>query len=332
MPAFEYSALDATGKTRRGTLEADSPRQVRQQLREQGLFPQTVQEVSGDRQGRTAGPAAHSNGKGRPRRSQSLSAEGLSLLTRQLATLLAAGLTVEAALSAAAEQSEQRGTQRLILALRARVREGQPLAAALAEFPRAFPELYRATVAAGEEAGRLPGVLERLADYVETRQGLNQRIQLALFYPALLTLLSIAVVVGLLTFVVPQITRVFDQLGSELPPLTQTMIATSDWLKHWGGWLLAGLGAAGLLLRLLLRRPEARLGFDQLRLRLPLAGRLLRHRTGHPQGSRRQRHRPLAGRHPPVPAHHRAAHCRRRGLRTASRPARARRQSAGTRV
>jgi len=213
MAAFEYSALDARGRTRKGLIESDGPRQARAQLREQGLTPLELNPV------RTA--EKDGAGVSMASRFQSLGPTDLALVTRQLATLLGAGLPIDVALAALIRQAENHRVRRIMTGVRAKVVEGQTLASGLAAFPRAFPDLYRATVAAGEESGHLDAVLERLADYTESRQALTQKIQLALFYPALLTLMAVAVVIGLLVYVVPQVVQVFLQMNQVLPPLTQ---------------------------------------------------------------------------------------------------------------
>ncbi len=264
MAAFQYRALTAQGATQRGVVEGDSPRQARQHLREQGLLPVEVWAV--------VGPSSplHS-----PLHRETLSATALALVTRQMATLISAGLPVEEAVGGVARQSETTKSGRLLAAVRAKVMEGHSLAAALDEFPRAFPSLYRATVAAGEQAGHLAPVLERLADYTEGRQALQQRVLLALFYPLLLTGVAAAIVVGLLTYVVPQVTQIFVSLRQELPLLTRWLIQTSDFLQHYGGLLLGGIGIALWGVRQLWQRPRVQRAMAGGMLRLPVVGPLL---------------------------------------------------------
>ncbi|MDX1606160.1 MAG: type II secretion system inner membrane protein GspF [Candidatus Competibacterales bacterium] len=266
MPAFHYQALDAAGRSRKGLLEGDTARQVRQQLRGQGLTPVAVSEV-GDRPGARRSPA---------RRGLRLGAAERVLVMRQLATLIGAGLPIEQALAGVARESERPRVGGLLLALRARVTEGHALAAAIAEFPRAFPEIYQATVAAGEQSGHLALTLERLADYAEARQQLQQKIGLALIYPLLLTLVAGLIVAGLLAYVVPQVVQVFANTRQTLPWLTRALIALSNGLRDHGGWLLLGLAVAGLGGGHVLRRPAPRLALHHALLRLPLAGRLIR--------------------------------------------------------
>src|SRR5690606_21119625 len=227
MAAFEYLALDARGRQQKGVLEADSARQVRQLLRERQLAPLEVRATRVREQAE----------RGRFSLARGLSARDLALVTRQLATLVQAALPIEEALRAAAAQSGSPRIQSMLLAVRARVLEGHSLASSLREFPSAFPELYRATVAAGEHAGHLGPVLEQLADYTEQRQQSRQKIQLALLYPVILMCASLAIVAFLLGFVVPDVVKVFIDSGQTLPLLTRGLIALSDLVKHWG-WLM----------------------------------------------------------------------------------------------
>lgn len=267
MGAFEYTALDTRGRENKGVMEGDTARQVRQQLREQGMVPLAVQAVV-EREGRRAGGSFASR--------RGISATDLALITRQLATLVRSGLPLEESLRTVSRQTEKARIKSMILAVRSRVTEGHPLATGLGEFPRAFPELYRATVAAGEQSGHLDAVLERLADYTEKRQQLRQKIQLAMFYPALLTLMAIAVTVGLLTYVVPEVVQVFEGIGQELPWLTRTLIAASDFLRDYGLYLLLGIVAATVGFNRVLRVEAHRWRFHAMLHRLPLVARLMR--------------------------------------------------------
>jgi general secretion pathway protein F len=266
MPAFEFTALDASGRQHKGVLEGDSPRQVRQQLRERQWTPLSVQEVAA-REAKAARGFSLRRG---------VAAGDLALMTRQLATLVRSGLPLEESVRAVSQQTEKARLKSMLLGVRARVMEGHTLAAGLAEFPHVFPELYRATVGAGEQSGHLDVVLERLADYTESRQQLGQKIQLALFYPAMLTLLAISVVVLLLTYVVPQVVQVFENIGQELPLLTRGLIAVSDFMRDYGLALLVLLGIAGGVLAWLLRKPGPRRQWHRLLLRTPLVARLVR--------------------------------------------------------
>jgi len=267
MGAFEYTALDNRGREKKGVLEGDAARQVRQQLREQGWVPLAVQEVA-QREARRSKRAGILQ--------RGISATDLALLTRQLATLTRAGLPLEECLRAVSQQTEKARIKSMLLAVRSRVMEGHTLAAGLADFPNIFPELYRTTVEAGEQSGHLERVLERLADYTENRQLMRQKIQLAVFYPALLTLVAILVVGGLMTYVVPQVVQVFDNIGQQLPPLTRGLIAISDFLRNYGLFilLLVVLGVIGF--SYLLRNVGVRRSFHRFLLTVPMISRLER--------------------------------------------------------
>ena len=266
MGAFEYSALDARGKERKGVLEGDTARQVRQQLRDKGMTPLTVDAVT-QRESRSSGGLQLRGG---------VSATELALLTRQLATLVHAALPLEEALQTVARQSERPRLQSMLLAVRSKVMEGHTLADALGDFPQVFPELYRTTVAAGEMSGHLEIVLERLADYTEKRQQMRQKIMLAMFYPTILTVIAILVTVALLTYVVPEVVKVFDNIGQELPLLTRGLIAVSDFLRDYGLVLLVLLVLMGVGFSYLLRNPVMLFHWHRKVMRLPLIGRLIR--------------------------------------------------------
>ncbi len=264
MPAFAYQALDASGKTLRGVLQGDTARAVRASLRERGLNPLAVDAV------------VETHDHAFTLRRRSLSGAQLAMLTRQLSTLVGAGLPIDEALAALSEQDDNDRQRALTVALRARVMEGASLAQAMGAFPDSFPEIFRATVAAGEQSGHLQGVLEKLADYAEARDALKQKLFAALTYPLLLTVVAIAVVSGLLAWVVPQIVGVFQNMQQTLPLATRALMALSALMRDWG-WLLIVLiilGAVGV--RMALRREHMRYRWHQLLLRLPLFGRLTR--------------------------------------------------------
>jgi len=267
MPAFDYSALNAKGRREKGVLEGDTARQVRQLLRDQGLTPLDVEEIARRRESSSA--------PGRVRFHR-IAAADLALLTRHLATLLRAGAPLEEALANVARQSRRNRIKSVVLAVRSRVMEGHSLAAGLADFPGVFPELYRATVDAGEESGHLEGVLDRLADYTEARQVMRQKVGTALFYPALLTTMALLVLAGLLGYVVPQVVQVFNNLNQELPLLTRGLIRLSELVRDYG--LLAGgaLLLALVVARQLLKREALRYKAHRLLLRLPVIGSLAR--------------------------------------------------------
>ncbi len=264
MPAFEYQALDAAGRRCRGMLEADSARQARQTLREQGLSPLQVEAVA---EGGTGG---------RGRRRTRLPADELALVTRQLATLLLTGAPLADALGTALRQARAPRVQRVLAGVRARVVEGRGMAAGMADFPAVFDDVFRATVAAGEQSGHLDTVLARLADYTESRQALQARVQQALIYPSVLVVMALAILAGLLGYVVPKIVQVFTTMHAQLPLLTRMLIAVSGFLRGWWPLLLAGVVALALGTRALLRRPGPRAAWQRFVLRLPFFGRLTR--------------------------------------------------------
>jgi len=265
MAGFRYEALDDSGKVQRGVLEVDSPRHARKVLRDRGLWTLSVD------------PLAGAKGAPRGRRLRgALPASDLALLLRQFATLLDAGLTLEASLDALIEQADTQAQRELLAGVRAEVLAGQSLSRAMERYPRAFPELYRSSVAAGEQSGRLAEVLARLADFAEAREALRSRITLAFLYPALVTLVAVAVVAALLAYVVPQVVAVFQNTHQTLPWLTRALIATSDLARAWGVYALAGFLVLGWLGWRVLRVPSARFRAQSFLLSLPLAGPLIR--------------------------------------------------------
>ncbi|HEV7631869.1 MAG TPA: type II secretion system inner membrane protein GspF [Steroidobacteraceae bacterium] len=266
MGAYEYTALDAGGKERKGVIEGDTPKHVRSLLRERELLPVAVAEVAQKEARRQRG---FSLGRG-------ASAADLSLLTRQLATLVKAGLPLEEALLAVSQQTEKPRIQSILLGVRSRVTEGHTLASGFGDFPRVFPEIYRATVAAGEQSGHLDNVLERLADYTESREVMQQKILGALLYPIVLTVMCFSIVSILLVYVVPKVVDVFENTSAKLPLLTQLLVAVSGFLREYGIWLVVALVVAGVLLWRWLQNPAVRRRSHLVQLRLPLVGRLTR--------------------------------------------------------
>jgi general secretion pathway protein F len=266
MGAYQYVAVDAGGKEHRGVLEGDTPRHVRQLLRDRQLLPVEVAEV--ETRERTA------------RRHWSLrrgiSGLDLALLTRQLATLVRAGLPLEEALLAVSEHTEKARLKSIILGVRAKVLEGQTLAVGLDDFPHAFPTVYRATVSAGEHAGQLDAVLERLADYTESRHSLRQKISHAMIYPIVLTGLALFIVGLMLIYVVPKVVAVFESTGQELPVLTRALIALSGFMQTWWLALLVLIPLLVLGVRRLLRREAARRRLHWWLLKAPVVGRVTR--------------------------------------------------------
>jgi general secretion pathway protein F len=264
--AFEYVALDQAGKQSKGLLEGDTPKHVRQILRDRNLLPVSVTEVA-QREARRQRSFSFRRG---------MSSGELALITRQLASLSQSGLPLEEALLAVAQQNDQPRTKSILLGVRAKVMEGHSLADGFSEFPQAFPELYRATVAAGEQSGHLDVVLERLADYTEARQELRQRVTNALVYPIALVVMAVGIIAFMLATVVPKIVNVFENTAAELPALTTGMIATSDFLRDYWPLLLIGFGLLSWLAWWVLQKEGPKRRYHLLLLRLPIVGRLTR--------------------------------------------------------
>ena len=277
MAAYAFQALNASGRKTKGVIEADTERQVRAQLREQGLIPVAVElaeEGTSPRSGTGsgAGPAPLL----KRLQTRGVGAADLALITRQLATLVSAALPIEQALFAVSEQTDKPRLQKLIMAVRSKVVEGYSLAEAMSEYPHVFDKLFTAMVAAGERSGHLDEVLNRLADYTEQRNRLKGQLVQALVYPTILTLVAISVIIFLLVSVVPQIVEQFSGLDQELPPTTTFLLAVSGFLQNYGlfllGIILVGLVVGGQLLR----KPSRRDKFDALLLKVPLVGRVIK--------------------------------------------------------
>ena len=273
MPAFEYVALDARGKEKKGVAEGDTARQVRQILRDKGMMPLQIEAARGRKEPKegSAKPAFMSQLFAR-----GISATELALITRQLATLIQAALPLEEALASVANQSEKPRIKTMIYAVRSKVMEGHTLAAGLAEFPKVFPQLYRATVDAGEQSGHLDTVLERLADYTENQQELQGKVRQALIYPAFLSIFAIAIVFFLMTNIVPKVVETFDDIGQDLPGLTKTLIAISDFFLAYGGLLLVGLVLAGFGFKYLMTKENWQERWHLLLFRIPVISKLVR--------------------------------------------------------
>lgn len=271
MPAYEYTALNPRGRQERGLVEGDTPRHARQQLRDRGLTPLDVVQVS-----EKAGKPGNQPPAGLGGRRAGVSSAELALFTRQLATLVRSGLPLDEALAAVSEQSESKKVKRIALGVRSGVVEGTTLAVSLNQFPNAFPPLFRATIEAGEHSGKLDHILERLADYVERRQAMQQKIMLATVYPAILTIVAISVVVLLLTFVVPQVVGVYTDMNQQLPFLTRALIAMSDFIRHWGLAVVGLLVLAGIVFNRAMRSDNFKRSVHRFMLRVPLMGRLTR--------------------------------------------------------
>ncbi len=265
MPAYQFIAVDTAGKQHKGVLEGDSARQIRQQLRDKTWMPIAVEPVEDSKTSET----------GKRWFEAGLSAYDLALMTRQLAVLIAAAIPLEEVLRAVAKQTEKRHVQSLLLSVRSKVMEGHSFAQALKQ-SGSFPPLYIATIAAGERSGHLELILEQLADYTENRFTMQKKIQGALIYPILLMLMSFAIVMGLMTFVVPDIVKVFENSEQALPLLTRVMMGASAFIVAAWPIMLAATVLAIFLLRRFVRTEAGRYALDRWILRLPLMGKLSR--------------------------------------------------------
>ncbi|CEO40595.1 general secretion pathway protein GspF [Photobacterium kishitanii] len=269
MAAFEYKALDAKGRQKKGVLEGDTSRQVRQQLREQGLVPVEVNQTSGQGKKTAAAPSKLTFRRG-------ISTNELALITRQLATLVQASMPLEECIKAVAEQNEKPRLKNILLAVRSRVVEGYTLADSMAEYPHVFDQLFRAMVAAGEKSGHLDSILNRLADYSENRQKMRSKLQQAMIYPLMLTLVAVSVVAFLLATVVPKIVDQFVQMNQGLPAITEVLLAASNFVQHWGLLVVIAIVAMITLIKTALKKPAFRMKWDRTILRVPVIGKVAR--------------------------------------------------------
>jgi len=268
MPAYRYEAVDALGSSSKGVVHAESPRAARSDLRSRGLVPLVIDLITGESSAQRNSLAYWFGDK--------LSTTELALFTRQLASLLEAKLPLEQAFSALMEQSERPYVRELVASVRAEVMGGASFSDALSRHPRDFADIYRALVASGEHIGQLSSVLSRLADFVERRNALVQKVRLAFTYPAIVTAVAFAIVIFLLTYVVPQIVSVFANTKQQLPFLTLAMLSLSGFVRHWG-WLVALLtGLAFIGWRRALRDPAVKMRWHRWLLTAPLYGRFER--------------------------------------------------------
>lgn len=265
MPAFEYLVLDDRGRTRTGVLQGETPRQVRKRLRDLGWSPLSLRELE-----------AGANRRRGIRIIHGISDADRAMVFRQLGTMVRAGIAVADALRLVARQATKGRLERILLGVHGRVVEGKSLGASIGDLPHIFPEIYSATVAAGERTGQLVEALDRLAEYAERRQQLRQKTLMALLYPVLLTIVATLAVAGLLGYVVPEVVQVFVSIGQELPWLTRTLIVVSTFLQHWGVWLFVAGIMVVIGLRYLLRSRELRAKAHRALLQLPLVSRVVR--------------------------------------------------------
>lgn len=263
MKTYRYQAVDNKGKSLSGLLEMDSAKAVRQHLRDKGLIPVTVESQTRNKKDKAAWQ-------------KKIKVRDLALLTRQLATLIAAKLPIEQSLQGVSEQSENKHVKTLLLNLRTKVLEGHSLAHAIKQFSESFPPLYCATIEAGEHSGKLDVVLNRLADHTEQQQVMKQKVQQALIYPSVMTVISIGIIIFLLSFVVPKIIGVFNSTGQTLPQLTQTLLIISDFFANYGLYTLIGLIGGAISFKQALKQKTLRIRYDHFLLKIPLLSYLIR--------------------------------------------------------
>ena len=261
MGAYQYQALKKSGQLSKGVIEADSERQARQMLREQGLIPTQILTLKN---------------ASLTKRKDKLSSQDLSLFTRQLATLLGAGIPVEESLRGVSEQTEKDSIRRMIIGVRSKVMEGYSLAQAMGEYPYVFPHIYCTTVSSGEQTGRLDIVLEKLANYTENQQEIKQKIQQALIYPSLMIVISMAIISFLLAFVVPKIIDVFTSSGQSLPTMTIALIYISHFTKSYGIYIICMALVLMLITKRSLANPALRLKWHGILLKLPIVSYLVK--------------------------------------------------------
>ena len=266
MASFSYKAFDANGKEVKGFFEADSARQVRQYIRDQGFSPLSVEESE---QSKKSNQPNHVS-------NQSLTASENALFTRQLSTLISSGTPLEEALLTISQHSEKQKTKSLVLSVRSALLEGQSLSNSFANFPKAFDELYCSTVDAGEQSGHLEAVLERLADYSEARQETMQKVKVAMFYPAILLLMAVLIVSGLLAYVVPQVVQVFDGNEQKLPYLTVAILALSDFLQANWLYLLVGIMGTIFVYKQALKNELVQTQNDLFLLKIPVIKKFIK--------------------------------------------------------
>jgi general secretion pathway protein F len=273
MTAYSYKALNEDGKTVKGLLEGDSERHVRSLLRAQRLKPLEVVSASG-----VADKSENSKESisffPKPKGGK-LNTRELCMVTRQLASLVKSGLPLDEALHACAKQTQKTKVKRVILQVRTKVLEGFSLAQALGDNPAAFDDMYRALVRAGEGSGYLSQVLERLAEYTQSSQVLKQRIKMAMIYPIVMLIVSLGVIIGMMVFVVPELTGIFAQNKTELPALTKGLIATSNFFVNYGLFLLVAIVVAVFGFKQYLRSEKNQRKWDEFKLKLPVLGELI---------------------------------------------------------
>lgn len=265
MDAFEYSSLDQSGKNKTGIIQADTEKHVRQLLRDQNLIPVKIEKLD----------ATIDSDVGKKHNTKLRNGE-LPIVIRQLSTLLKAGLPLDEALSTIIEQSDHKNSKKIIITLRAKLMEGHSLAYAMDLFPKAFDELITTSVEAGEQSGHLDEVLLRLAEYLEQRQDMSKQSWMALLYPIILIVTSIAVVSGLMVFIVPKVIQVFENNNAELPMITRALVALSDWVRDYGLVMLVVTMVAIVSFILALQNKDFKFKWHKFLLKLPIMGGFIR--------------------------------------------------------
>lgn len=265
MAVYEYQALAKTGKTVRGTIDADTPAAARRKLREQDLHPTRVEATF------------EKNAGGREERGAGIGRIGqrdLALMTRQIAVLLKAGMPLVEALTALIAQTSNPRLRKIIFDVRDRVNEGVSLADAMSSHKKVFSELFVNMVRAGESSGALESVLTRLADITERNVRMKHKITSMLAYPILMGVVGFGVVTFLMSFIVPKIVQVFEKQDRQLPTITKIMMGACYFVRDW--WILIAAAAIGsyVLWRIWVARPDGRLKWDKIKLRMPLLGPL----------------------------------------------------------
>ena len=275
MAAFEYIAMNACGKNVKGVLEGDNARQIRQQLRDKNLTPMEIFEAGNGKRSINNWKVKTLKVKVRER----LGATDLTLLTRQLATLVKSGMPIEKALNVVSHQTDKQKIKTLLLALRAKVLEGHSLADAFGEFPHVFPEIYRSTIASGEASGHLDSVLMRLANYSERRHEMSKKLMENLMYPVIVVCTSFAILTLLLAFVVPKIVSIFESNEAQLPFLTQAIILASDMVQGYWWLMIIAVIAVVFVWQVFMANDLRRYAYHKILLKLPLLGKMIQARN-----------------------------------------------------
>lgn len=265
MEAFEYTSLDESGKNKTGIIQADTEKHVRQLLRDQKLIPVKIEKMQ----------AGIDSAEGKKHHTKLRKGE-LPIIIRQLSTLLKAGLPLDEALSTITEQSDHKNSKKILITLRAKLMEGHSLAYGMDLFPKAFDELITTSVEAGEQSGNLDEVLLRLAEYLEQREDMSKQSWMALLYPIILIVTSIAVVSGLMVFIVPKVIQVFEDNNAELPAITRALLIFSDWIRHYGLVTLIVLMVATVAFVFALQNKDFKFKWHKFLLKIPVFGSFIR--------------------------------------------------------